>query len=1187
MKRYFYTLCFLFISLTSTFAQNARIEWQNPRPTGIIYNDVAFLDSLQAVVVGNYGSIVRTQNGGNTWSVQEHESYQHIRSVKFFSKNYGFAAGDSGILLRTYDGGQSWERRSLGRQNNLRSIYFLDSLNVFTCGNRGGLFRSSNGGQSWQYIVVSIQFNLTDIHFLDQNNGLVSTSNGRIFKTTDGGANWEFRTTGISTELTTLLHLGGQTFLTSSITGSTFRSTDGGTNWSTSGVISFSNKKMIRASNNTLWAVGSTSNISRSTNNGTSWTATNLQYANLSGLNSIGATPTNNLIVVGEAGTLGIGTQARTDFGNLRKGTLNNFVDADFSNEYEGWAVGGQGTVYHTTNSGLSWDQTLIGSGENMVSVSFANQRKGIVIGGGSVIHRTTNGGSNWVSTSTPNQGLNRKVHFADSSNAFLLTNTRFYKSSNGGSSWVSTPTTFSSSNTMFFLNNQFGWASVINGTQTLLKTSNGGTTWEPTGSFRANDIHFINPLVGLVGTSNGIGLTINGGSTWEFTNLNTPINVVRFLQNGVGVALGSNGNIYYSNNNGQTWNIVRRNNYFLHNKLNDLEIVNSNSAWAVGDRGTIVRLYFAPAFNLPQSLVAGITFRKISPSCELFANPFPLPNRVLKATPGPFYSYSGNMGIYYLLLPNLDSSVSYQITGIPNNATQSNEQLICPPGNFHEVTIGTSPDTIIGKNFGFELPTCHRLTIQQSQFLRRACNTTNTNVSFSNLGSQPALNAYIIARYPRWIRPVSATIPYTNINDSTIQFNVGTIPVERTGYFRITEQVVACNNPSVTGLSQCLTLEIYPTSNCPTSNWNGSAVSIRGKCLENQTVSLGIYNRTSSNMSDSVDYVVYLDSILVASKKVKLAAGDSLKLLVNTFGYAVHFAINQVSRHPTESSLNLTLNNCNSSFRTSVSLTLPLNFPPSDNIQSSTVCQILLNGYDPNDKLVTPIGFTSNGIVPPNTRLNYTVRFQNTGNDTAFNVVIIDSLDFNLDPESFILGPASHPNEFFMQTTMAGKTYLIWVFRNILLPDSGINEPASNGLVSFSIKPKPGIPLGSEARNDAGIYFDFNSPVITNQTLTTFDLIQYRDSTLVGVVREVTTGANIAAAIHCKLYPNPLNAQELTIETSEPSWLSIVDLMGKEIVQEKLLKGKNHIQQQLLKGLYVVKIHSEAGLWREKLVVE
>lgn len=139
---------------------------------------------------------------------------------------------------------------------------------------------------------------------------------------------------------------------------------------------------------------------------------------------------------------------------------------------------------------------------------------------------------------------------------------------------------------------------------------------------------------------------------------------------------------------------------------------------------------------------------------------------------------------------------------------------------------------------------------------------------------------------------------------------------------------------------------------------------------------------------------------------------------------------------------------------------------------------------WDPNDKLVTPQGYGSAGAVPVDIPwLDYTVRFQNTGTDTAFNVSVLDTLDTDLDPLTMEVLDASHPLTRIEVDT--GRVAL-FQFQHILLPDSGANETASHGFVRFRIRPVAGSPDGTQITNSAGIVFDWNAPVITNTVLNT-----------------------------------------------------------------------------------------------------
>ncbi len=144
---------------------------------------------------------------------------------------------------------------------------------------------------------------------------------------------------------------------------------------------------------------------------------------------------------------------------------------------------------------------------------------------------------------------------------------------------------------------------------------------------------------------------------------------------------------------------------------------------------------------------------------------------------------------------------------------------------------------------------------------------------------------------------------------------------------------------------------------------------------------------------------------------------------------------------------------------------TLPLN-----NVDS--VKLTVTGAFDPNDKTVLPEGkipfFT--------TELDYLIRFQNTGTDTAFKVVVRDTLPYNLEPLSIKSIVASHPYVLSIKNNI-----LTFTFDKILLPDSNVNERASHGFIRFKIKPIKDLYYGGSIQNKAAIFFDFNDPIITN----------------------------------------------------------------------------------------------------------
>lgn len=143
----------------------------------------------------------------------------------------------------------------------------------------------------------------------------------------------------------------------------------------------------------------------------------------------------------------------------------------------------------------------------------------------------------------------------------------------------------------------------------------------------------------------------------------------------------------------------------------------------------------------------------------------------------------------------------------------------------------------------------------------------------------------------------------------------------------------------------------------------------------------------------------------------------------------------------------------------------------------------------DPNDKLVAPARpeETNSNYTQIDETLTYTIRFQNTGNDTAINVRLEDQLATTLDLNTFKPIAASHDFRVELEETGRLKVY----FDDIFLPDSNVNEIASHGFFAFDIELKEE-GLNATIENTAGIIFDFNAPVITNTVAS--NIVEFLD---------------------------------------------------------------------------------------------
>lgn len=234
----------------------------------------------------------------------------------------------------------------------------------------------------------------------------------------------------------------------------------------------------------------------------------------------------------------------------------------------------------------------------------------------------------------------------------------------------------------------------------------------------------------------------------------------------------------------------------------------------------------------------------------------------------------------------------------------------------------------------------------------------------------------------------------------------------------------------------------------------------------------------------------------------------------------------------------------------------------------SDTLFHQVTGSYDPNDKRVFPPDNITPDFVATGKYLDYTIRFQNTGTDTAFTVIVRDTLSTNLNLSSFQMLAASHKYSI----TIKDNGLVEWRFDNILLPDSNRNEPESHGFVRFRIKPKSTLVVGNQVRNDASIYFDFNKAVLTNGTVNTVNTI-----TAINPVRN---------PIESKIFPNPALAN-LTIRVNGYFDYKLISAGGKVV-----RLAVNNYNEAILnttalqKGIYFIEIKTKKGSAVHKIVV-
>lgn len=270
---------------------------------------------------------------------------------------------------------------------------------------------------------------------------------------------------------------------------------------------------------------------------------------------------------------------------------------------------------------------------------------------------------------------------------------------------------------------------------------------------------------------------------------------------------------------------------------------------------------------------------------------------------------------------------------------------------------------------------------------------------------------------------------------------------------------------------------------------------------------------------------------------------------------------------------------------------------------------------FDPNDKLVNPQRLCNYTLFDE--PLSYTIRFQNTGNDYAENILISDTLDSNLDLSTFTVMSSSHPE--VLSTGLIEANHLVtFSFDSINLPDSTSNLEDSHGYISYMIQPNDSLAEYTNIKNTSAIYFDLNPPIITNTVENILvselpNIIWCRDFNKNGLgdpnerlesceqpegYVPDCTDANDLVSIEeesvgklINIYPNPSNGV-FKIDVDELNFkvalISVYNVNGQQIIESTAMKqNQKWLEYSFLEnGVYFLKVKFDGLVLRKKLVV-
>jgi uncharacterized repeat protein (TIGR01451 family) len=369
----------------------------------------------------------------------------------------------------------------------------------------------------------------------------------------------------------------------------------------------------------------------------------------------------------------------------------------------------------------------------------------------------------------------------------------------------------------------------------------------------------------------------------------------------------------------------------------------------------------------------------------------------------------------------------------------------------------------------------CPRMRVDLSSLFMRRCGSNFFWVNYCNDGLDTAYNAVVTVDLDPLIDLTAADFPHTvsGPND-LITFAVGDVPPFFCGSIKITA-MISCD--AMPGQTLCNEATVTPSAPCDGA-WQGAEIETSAQC-DGDSVQLILTNKGPADMNTTLNYIVVEDFIMYREGDFQLATNESMTITVPANGATWRLEAEQENGYPNANTTVAAIEGCGGINVQGVITALGAN---DNGIGYDQYCGIVVASCDPNDKTAVPVGVGPDQLIRPNEWIEYKIRFQNTGTDTAFRVVVVDTLSPLFNTGSIELGAASHP--YRLDIFPGG--ILNFVFDPIALPDSNVNEPASHGFLQFRIAQQPDLPDGTRLENTVAIYFDQNEPVFTNTAFHT-----------------------------------------------------------------------------------------------------
>ena len=495
----------------------------NPKVPRVDYLGIQFVNKDTGWAVGDLGALIKTADGGTSWTVSETNTTTPILKVRSFNGQVVIASGFEGLILRSTDGGETFAEVTSTVTGDLWGLQMLNDTLGWACGNANSLIKTIDGGLTWQRIFTpGYTSDYWWIDFMNESYGFIA-ANGKVLKTIDGGQNWEIIQAGDSYPLFSIdvidsLHIAAAGYGGTGYAAKNIYSSDGGYIWINGQQTTTHEINCIKYVTQDIgYIVMSEIGMYKTTNRGLNW-------QNILGIAGIGE---YEFVLLPENTGYAAGVNLKlfktgNGYENWVRLIINdNFSDVFFVSEQKGFVISSSAYspnsgLYRSTNGGISWEE--ISGAPNGVDLLFQDSLTGII--GSNIIYRTTDGGVSWY-VPYGGQGGAGKIFFINDMIGWAVQSNVINKTTDGGENWFTQFTAplsvgFTS---IYFVDTLYGWTA---NSDRPFKTTDGGTNWLQQTNlniWNSDDVYFANQDTGWFAKyssiNNSLFRTTDGGLNW------------------------------------------------------------------------------------------------------------------------------------------------------------------------------------------------------------------------------------------------------------------------------------------------------------------------------------------------------------------------------------------------------------------------------------------------------------------------------------------------------------------------------------------------------------------------------------------------------------------------------------------------------------------------------------------------